>query len=96
MFSDKSDSGSSSSYGYEPNYFNNKKDSGDSDEEDDEDDDYEFGQKIDGERSKGNSHKVRRKYRSGLKFLPVPAWLLLSKTDQSVGAKELSKYNPAQ
>ena len=58
MYSDKSDSGSSKSYGYEPNYFNNKKDSGDSKEDDVGDDDYQFGKKLDGERSKGNAHKV--------------------------------------
>ena len=56
MHSDKSDSGSSKSYGYEPNYFNNKKDF--DEDVDDEDDDYEFGKKVDGDRDR-NAHKVR-------------------------------------
>ena len=59
---DKSDS---SSYGYEPNYFHNKKDTGNEDYSDEkrhsheeEDDDYDFGKKIDGSGS-GNGHKVQ-------------------------------------
>ena len=55
MYSDKSDSGSSKSYGYEPNYFTNKKEF--EEDVDDEDDDYEFGKKVDGDRDR-NAHKV--------------------------------------
>ena len=58
---DKSDTSSSNSYGYEPNYFHNKKDSGNEDYDSEErglHDDGEFGKKIDGKGNKGNAHKV--------------------------------------